>query len=293
MDIEFKVVRSSKPSPNRATIILWNLNPEHRAQLNKRNRPDGPNGHTKPVFVKLEAGYVDNHSVLLYADMRELTTVRVGTDWKTTLAVDDGGTAVREARFDKGGVSFAAGTPIGTVLREVARTLGLGLGNVADFVATAQILGINTPTLPGRMTFTGSAHDALKRVCSTIGVGFSIQGGVLQLLGKGKALNTAAILLSPSTGLVGSPEAAVDSTVSLPFAKEAKGTVQKSPQKLHHSNTAILKAKALLIPGLVPGRVVKMDSAAFNGNYTITDAEYSGQSFGSDWTTSLVLRSYG
>ena len=92
-------------------------------------------------------------------------------------------------------------------------------------------------------------------------------------------------------GLLDSPEAAIDSTVSLGFAKTATGK-PSTPNPPTPKNTAILKAKAMLIPGLVPGRVVRLESDLYNGNYEITEVEYVGQSFGKDWMAVMVLRNY-
>ena len=44
LDIEFKILRSLKPSPNRAVVTLWNVSHEHRAQLLKRAKPKSSGG---------------------------------------------------------------------------------------------------------------------------------------------------------------------------------------------------------------------------------------------------------
>ena len=49
LDIEFKILRSLKPSPNRAVVTLWNVNPEHRAQLLKRAKPQASGGAERPA----------------------------------------------------------------------------------------------------------------------------------------------------------------------------------------------------------------------------------------------------
>lgn len=290
LDIEFKILRSLKPAPNRAVVTLWNLNPEHRGQILKRYRPGGQTGPTKPIYVQVEAGYQGRNQTLLSADMREAASRRDGNDWKTMLSMDDGGEAVRAARFPNGGMQVAKGSPIGAVLRQACNALGVGLGNAGNFEATADIYGWNK-TLPHGMTLKGSAFDGLKRVTDSIGITFSIQGGVLQLLPKGKAIGQDAILLTPDTGLLDSPEAAMDASVSLGFAKEATGK-PSTPKPPTPKNTAILKAKAMLIPGLVPGRVVRLETDAYKGNYEISEVEYVGQSFGKDWMAVMVLRSY-
>ena len=296
LDVEFRLLRSLKPEPNRAMITLWNLNQEHRAYILKRYQPGGPNTKTVPVNAQIEAGYQGQTSVLFSGDLREVVQHRDNTDWKTILTMDDGGAAVRESRFPNGGMKFAKGTPVGQVLKQACTYLGIGLGNAAQFEATAEITGASQQNLPHGMTLSGNVYKELNRVCQSVGLNCSIQAGVLQILPKGKALGTldTAIVLSADTVLIDSPEAAVDSTISLGFAKTAKGTPATTPPVQHIKNTAIIKAKALLIPGLVPGRMVLLDSVAFPKQpYVISQVEYNGQSFGNDWYATMVLRYYG
>lgn len=281
LDVDVKILRSLKHTPNKAVFTIYNLTDDHRAQMLKTNKPNAT-GPIVGVSVEVAAGFVGNVPVLFSGDLREVVSNRTGLDWKTILSGDDGGRASREGRINQ---TFQAGTPIGTVLSQACAALGIGEGNAANFTATAEILGIGQ-TIPHAMTLSGNAATQLKRVCDSIGIGFSIQGGMLQLLQKGKPLQQSAILLSAATGLLDSPESAIDSTVSLPKqgAKEAKA--KKAP------NPNIIKAKAFPIPGLAPGRIVQLDSLAFNAAYMITEIEYSLQTAGADWTASLTLRAY-
>lgn len=301
LDIEFRILRTLRPAPNRAAVTVWNLSPEHRAQLLARNKPDGPNGRKEPIFVRVEAGYNGNNPVLLYADMRDVASRREGDSWRTLITMDDGGDAVRTARWPDGGKQFTKGSPLSQVLRQTCQALGVGLGNAADYEATAAVYGWGT-ALPHTMTLTGSAFDSLKRVTDSIGITFSIQGGVLQLLAKGKSIDfnpnkpqekeVDALVLSPSSGLLDSPEAAINSSVNLGFARIARGGKTQRSGNAPTVNTGIIKAKAMLIPGLVPGRIVRLESDVVTGNYVISECEYVGQSFGPDWMCVMVLRSY-
>ena len=106
----------------------------------------------------------------------------------------------------------------------------------------------------------------LGRLCDSIGYTWSVQDGNLQLLPNGGALAREAILLSPDTGLVGSPE-----------------------QGKH----GVVKAKAFLVPGLVPGQTVQLQSRGTSGNYRIETAEYTGESRGTgpgSWGVEMHMR---
>jgi hypothetical protein len=289
LDVEFKILATLKPEPNKCVLTLWNVNPEHRAQMLKRNRPQGTTGKIVGIPVQVEAGYRGSTSVLFSGDLREVASRRDGTDWKTTLSGDDGGRAYREARIS---ASFRAGASIGSIVKQCADAMGVGIGNAADFETTAQIQGFGS-TIPGPMVFDGAAKDALTRVLSSVGLTWSIQHGALQVLQKGKPLNATAILLSPSTGLLGSPEASIDSSLVLgnpqAFAAGAALKVNKPPKP---KDPNVIKLKAMLIPGLAPGRKITLQSAEFNGGYQLTECEYVGQSWATSWEVNCVARAY-
>ena len=290
LPIEFKCLRTIKPEPNKCVLTVYNLSDDHRAQLIKRNQPNQSSKNLVGVPVQIEAGYENNTSVIFSADLREVGSSLADVDWKTTLAGDDGGRSYREARFQNGGITFTAGTPIGTILSQCAQAMGIGLGNSANFTEQAQIAGIGS-TLPHTMTLHGNVKSQLDRVINSIGYTWSIQGGALQLMKKGSSLALSNISLSASTGLLGSPEAAIDSTVSLGSPQQfAAGAKQKTAHPPKPKDPSILRAKTLMIPGITPGRGVSLDSKAFRGNYTITEAEAVGSTFGDDWGYNLVLR---
>lgn len=287
VDLEFKILRSTKAVPNKCTLTIWNLSPDHRAQLLKRNRPTPDPKNLVGIPVQIEAGYVGSTSVLFRGDLRELASLRDSTDFKTILTGDDGGRAFREARIN---MTFVKGTPVGTVLSAVCRAMGVGLGNSSDFTASANIAGIGS-TLPHSMTLSGSASKELDRVIKSIGLTWSIQRGNLQLLQKGKPLALAAIRLSSDTGLLDSPEAAMDASVSLGNPQQfAAGAAVKHPKAHKPKDPTILKARSLLIPGLVPGRQIDLQSVSYQGTYTVSEAEYIGQTWGAAWHVDLVLR---
>jgi hypothetical protein len=290
IDIEFKILSSLKPEPNKCVLTLYNLNRDHRAQLQKRNRPNPSSGKLVGVPTQVEAGYKDNTSVLFSGDLREVAGNRDDVDSRLTLSGDDGGRAYREAQFDES-FSFRKGAPIGNILSQCCEAMGIGIGNAANFEATAQISGFGS-TLPGPMVFDGPVAAGLTGLLESIGLTWSIQRGALQLREKGKPLNMSAILLSPSTGLLGSPEASIDSSVSLGNPQQfAAGAALKTKKQKPH-DTSIVKFKAMLIPGLVPGRKVVLQSSEFNGGYYITEIEAVGQSWGGSWEANCIARIY-
>ena len=295
LDIEFKILRTIKSQPSKCLVTIWNLNPEHRAQLLLKNRPNGSlntqgGDKAQGVYVKVEAGYVGQMWTLFSGDLREVSSTRQGTDWRTTISGDDGGNSYREARFVNGGVTFAKGTRVTDVLTQAAKAMGIGIGNVAGFADVAR-LGVIGSTIPHAMTLSGPVPQGLNRLCNGLGITWSIQGGSLLFADKGAPTGLTAIVLSPATGLLDSPEASVDATVSLgnPQAAPKKPNAAKPPKP---KSISILKVRAMLIPGLVPSRKIQLQSAAFNGNYYATECEYQGQTWAKPWHVDMITRVY-
>ena len=76
---------------------------------------------------------------------------------------------------------------------------GIELGHVPD---------LGGATLPRGKVIHRAARDVIRDVCRTTGTSWSIQDGRLNLVKLDGTLPGNAVLLSPQTGLVGSPEQA-------------------------------------------------------------------------------------
>lgn len=287
LDIEFSVLRSIKAVPNKCVLTLWNLNPDHRAQMLKRNKPN-PTGKLVGVPVQIDAGYIGNTFTIFNGDLREVVSQRQTNDWKTILSGDDGGRAFRESRINQ---QFSKGTLLSTVIQQCASAMNVGIGNVATATSSAQIASWGA-TLPGSLTLSGRASQMLDQVLKSAGLTWSIQDGAIQVLPKGQALGRSAILISADTGLLDSPEASIDSTVSLgnpqQFAAGARQKVAKPPKP---KDPSILKIHTLLIPGMVPGQLIQLKSQAFSGTYVLTECRYIGRSWApNDWRVEAIAR---
>jgi hypothetical protein len=136
--------------------------------------------------------------------------------------------------------------------------MGVGLGNIVE---VADLLG---GVYSSGTVLDGSAPDELKGVLRRSGLVYSIQNGVLQFqrTGQGVGLKVQALFLSEKTGLVLSPE------------RDATGE---------------LKVTCLLIPNVVPGGYVLLESITYNGVYRIVAVSSKGQSRGTEWYHVLSL----
>ena len=63
------------------------------------------------------------------------------------------------------------------------------------------------------------------------------------------------------------------------------GVVQGPPEVVNRRTVTL---KACLIPGLIPGQQVMIESSVVSGPFRISQAEYAGDTHGQDWGVSLT-----
>jgi hypothetical protein len=264
----FRVEKSLKPEPNKCLIEIFNLSPEHRAEL--AEQAPGKASATKKkgktasqvtgrVPVRLEAGYGDSIDLIYFGDLRTVDSEISGADWITAIASGDGERAYRTARVNQ---SVGPKTPLDQTLRAVLKTLGLGEGNLNSVVKALQGGSV---TLARGAVLSGPSARVLTDLCRSADLEWSIQDGAPVFVNLNQALAEKAIVLSPSTGLVGSPS--VD-------------------------GTGLMKCKSLIIPGLRCGRVVVVDAASVKGSYRLEKIVYDGDNSGDPWYAELEGRRY-
>lgn len=248
LDIGFKVTKTLTKEPNTLELVIMNLNPDHRKALSE----------TKSPVVQLEAGYKDFHGVIFLGDVRNIDSVYEKPDWVTTISSGDGEKATQFDRINK---SFTKGTSLTVVLKEVASSMStIGIGNVAQMAVQGKLPG-GAVAFPNGITVSGNSSREMSRLVRSAGLEWSIQDKKFQLLKAGETLLTKAYVLTPNTGLIGSPTVGYD-------AKTKKGTLQ---------------FKSLLIPDILPGRQIVVKSAQVTGRFRIEKCEYDGDTVGQSW----------
>lgn len=268
IDMAFRIERTVKPHPNTCDLTLYNLSPQQRAELAGTPlvpiaQKSGPAKHQhKGIPVRITAGYEDADCVIWQGDLRTVESKKNGPDWVTELGSGDGEQAYQRSRIN---LSFAKGTAFATVIKAVVKAIGLGEGNLALYLP--RLAG--SPTIARIATqgivLSGSASQILTDLASSVGLEWSIQDGVLQFTERGLPVFGRAVFLSKDTGMIESPS--VD-------------------------NEGVLTVKMLMIPHVVPGSVLVVDSRAVKGNYRIETAHYEGDTSGQPWYITATCKKY-
>lgn len=244
--IAFRVHKDDGSEPNTAEISVTNLAKTTRANM-----------QSKGAKILLQAGYLENQAIIFSGDARLISHARSGPDWITKIECGDGEQAYVNARLSE---SFRPGTPKKDVVLQAARATGLDLAQ-----ARTQINTIAGSFSKGYSAH-GRARDEISRLLDSAGYTWSVQDGRLQILPVGGVTTEQAVVLSPSTGLVGSPEHGAP-------AKKGK--------------PGVVKLRSLLQPRLKPGGRVSVDSETVKGLLRVLEVNHSGDTAGPDWYSDL------
>lgn len=248
--VAFKVEKTAEPEPNDAEVSVWNLSRETRAKVTQDRVP-----------IVLRVGYGTGISQVFAGDILRdgITTVRDGSDWVTTFKAGDGAEAYRTSRVQE---AFGKGAKLADVFKKTAESMGVGMGNALTKIRQGDAKGALTEFFQGAV-LSGRTPDELTRVCGSLGYGWSIQDGQLQIIEKGKWTDDEAVLLAPDSGLIGSPEPGKD---------------------------GITKIRSLLQPTIKPLRRVKLETRFCNGFFVVMKVTHSGDTHGNDWFSDCEAR---
>lgn len=256
LDVAFSVTKTLKKEPNTCDLTIYNLNPDHRSQL----------AQVKTPWVKIEAGYKGdgtgsgNKALIFHGQLRGVHSYREGPDWITELHSGDGEKALKNARINK---SYSKGTRVGTIIDDLVEAMGIGKGNSQVKSWLAKWTSGGSEILNG-LVLSGSCREELTGILKSMGMEWSVQDGELQILDTGKPLEGVAVVLSPSTGLVGSPTLGSEGIISI---------------------------TSLMNGAIVPGSTISLDSSEMpKGFYRAERCDYVGETAGQDWYVNIEAK---
>ena len=270
LQIEFEVVKDTKPEPNTHRVKLYNLAPETIAAVSK---PDG--------FCVLYAGYEEDEGEVLMAagGVVDAYTYREGTERITELSLADGWVELRDTTVSLG---FGAGVSAHSIIRDVARQMGLSL--------------MMDEKLPNRtwhhgFSFYGAARRALDKITAGSGLEWSVQNGTLQVVAKLQPTKRQAVVLAADSGLVGHPERIRDGArdKAVQNAKPEQGKSKRGRTAASEPRDG-WKVTALLLPQINPADIVKIESEAINDFFRVEQVKHTGSLNGGDWQTELEIK---
>ena len=253
LDCKFSIKRHLRRSANECTLEVSNLK---RGSIQKLERAE-------EIFIKIEAGYVDDQGLTLLFKGSTKKGIQVRADGQghtVTVTAKDG----RRINNNTIRRSYDKQTSLQKVLEDLAEAMGVGTGNLSNFKNDA-LTATNTKNFPEGYVASGKAWVKFDSIVRRMGLRWSVQNGNIFLIKQKRTKFVAANLLNSNTGLLGSP------------SKDKVGKVN---------------CTVLIQPGVEPGKLVKLESKFIEGTYEIQETRYEGETWGtnSKWDANLVLK---
>jgi len=246
--INFDVTRDLKGKTNRVLCNIFNLKEATRNKM----------AVDKPI-VEIEAGYTENFGVIFAGTGTQVTSEKTATGYVTAIEGKDGFRTLTRFLNE----SFAPNIPFQTVLLAVVNSLGVDVTQAKLDINA----GIFTTDLAKQgYVLSGRADKLLDGFAKTFDFTWSIQNNELIMVLRDEAVVGSAILLTPTTGLVGSPLQILD---------------EKRP------NIKMIKGRSLLHPGIIPGRRLLIEASQAEGIYKVNKIQHRGDTHGDDWHTNF------
>jgi hypothetical protein len=254
--IEFKIEKHLRAQPNTCDITITNLADATRDEFVRGK-----------VRVRFEAGYDNTLRLLFVGDVRHASHEKVGTEWLTKLQIGDGARAYAEARAPR--KSYAKGTPLATVLRDLARSFGVALP--AEVAASDALRA----QIAAGEVLSGYSSDELTRLLAPHGYEWNFQNGQLQILRDDQVRAGVIRVLSQDDGMIGAPVIDPPKITATKAGSRAKPKVPK------------VTVQHLLYPELTPGEKAKIESRSLNLTARIETVTHEGDTRGNEWTTTV------
>jgi hypothetical protein len=231
--IEFEVVRKSAASSQTATFKVYNLGEATRKLI----FADKFDADKRFRAVQFRAGYFGFTPMIFNGQILQASSKRVGVDMITTIECLDGGLAM-SAGFSA--TTFAAGTPLNTVLAQLATQLP----NTAGTPIVGNFDGTSTR---GKVVF-GNTWNIIRQESQGLAI---IDHGQVKILQPNEAIASDIPVITSASGLLGSPA----------------------------RSGSMIEFDMLFEPRLSLGQIVQLESttnALYNGTYKVMGFTHSG-----------------
>jgi hypothetical protein len=279
--VVFRVSRGDLQNPNTADIRVYNLNTDTANSLAGNN--------SQYTQLALQVGYQGQNLGLIFAGT--IAQARIGRVNQLDSYVDfTAGDGDEPYNFATLTAPLSAGSSgpaavLANFLRSMQAAASANGSKLTQGYAGP--LGTNAP--PRGKVLYGNTKDLLRTFARTNDMVWSIQNGQLTLIPRSSYVPGNTIILSPATGLIGSPEQ-IQNGVS--------ARMLLNPQVGIGSAVKIVDAtinQFRYTPGLVSqaSNWAIQQSNAINGQglYYVMNVEHFGDTRGNDWYTDMVCLS--
>ena len=185
LKLTFSITKTLFGVPNKGQLKLYNPNEATEAALRERF-----------TQVILNAGYGTDLRLIFKGDVKNITQAKTSVDRVITVFAGDGSRGYEQSTFSK---TFDSGVDVRSIVTEV-------VDSIKD-VALGEITGIPANRdKPNGLTLDGQSSHLLDELAAEYNSQWSIQDGVVNFIPVNSTLlDTEAVLINPTTGMIGSP----------------------------------------------------------------------------------------
>jgi len=250
--VTFKIEKTLGKTPDKATIEIYNLNQD--SDLFYYWDEDEGRAILRCGYDEVEPDIIFSGKVVSYSRRYE------DTDIITVLECGDGHDVLTKTNISK---SYSAGVTTANIIEDVIKEVKrAGVQIAGDIKKKIQEITAEGKKADSGLSVSGLISSTLETLLKPYDKTFTIQDDVLKIIEIGQeTATTTPTLLTPETGLIGSPVKTKDG----------------------------LEFTALIQPGKFnPGQFVKIQSRDFNNVFKIIKSNSIGDSHGDNWYTKGV-----
>lgn len=241
--VSFDITKTSESTANTAKIQVYNLNEDSRGILKTKDA----------LFLALEVGYGTDIDQIFSGDISRSFTQRQGADFVTTIEIEDGGQALTEAKLDK---SYASGTPEKTIIQDALDAM-----KETGAVIIGELSNLKDDVVQNGFSASGTAKKILDKLVTKQGLEYHVQDNEVLVLDPAKDDGDEALVLTPTTGLIGSPS--IGKTSSKEEGIEFKALIQTTKFR--------------------PGRAVQLITRDMDGFFRVLKSKFQGDTHAPAW----------
>ena len=248
--IQFLCKKNRATAANELTVKVYNPNQDTINQC-----------LVSGSVVRLYAGYSDEIKLIAQSQITTATPIYEGVDIILNLECLDGVESIRKTKVS---ISFQAGSTVKQVLNALVEYLQIPLKVAPD-------VDLNKKFNNG-YSFAGGVGTALDEVTDRAFAKWAMQDGTLLIIGQSGTTNTNAVLLTPDTGMIGTPMPIEDTVNSLEVGEIRRGW----------------KVKSLIQGDINPADIIAIESRFVKGEFVIESVEHKGDTHSNEWFSEVI-----
>lgn len=251
LNIDFTV--NKLPEGNTAVIKVFNCNKDTVGKILSATKKS----------VVLRAGYVDNVQTIYKGDIIHVENDNSAPDKVISLECNTGIVSNTESSIS---ISFKENSSAKEILSKVVESFkgGVSVQKSLDSVKDVKLLS--------GFAHNGPTFEAMNKLADILGIVWTNQDNKIKIYKKGKGDNTKIVVLSPDTGLIGSPKA---------IKKDSGGGT---------GTAAAFELQSFLLPSLEIGGHVSVNSELVNvRDGVVVKLIHKGSIYGQTFSTTLQV----